>query len=67
LQEFPIAIEQLAYRSNPALSEDHIRREAGKAFTDGVQDFTIKIQLLLGGEKTVNEALMEPSNCMPCS
>jgi hypothetical protein len=41
------------------LPEEHIRREAGKAFADGVKDPDIKIQLLLGGEKTVNEALWQ--------
>jgi hypothetical protein len=34
-------------------------REAGKAFADGVEDTDIKIQLLLEGEKTVNEALRQ--------
>jgi hypothetical protein len=34
----------------------NIRREAGKAFTDGVEDPDTKIPLLLG-EKTVTEAL----------
>jgi transcriptional accessory protein Tex/SPT6 len=31
LQEFGMAVKQLAHRVYPALSEDHIRREAGKA------------------------------------
>jgi hypothetical protein len=38
---------------------DHIWREAGKAFVFGVEDPDIKIQLLLGGEKMVNEALRQ--------
>jgi hypothetical protein len=59
LQEFATAIEQLAHRAYPALPEDHVRKEAGKAFADGVEDPDIKIQLLLGGEKTVNEALRQ--------
>jgi hypothetical protein len=59
LQEFARGIQQLAHRSYPALPEDHLRREAGKAFADGVEDPAIKIQLLLGGEKTVNEALQQ--------
>jgi hypothetical protein len=34
--------------------------EAGKAFADSVEDLAIKFQLLLlGGEKTVNEALRQ--------
>jgi hypothetical protein len=59
LDEFATAVEQLAHRAYPALLKDHIRREAGKAFADGVEDTTIKIQLLLGGEKTVNEVLRQ--------
>jgi hypothetical protein len=57
LQEFDTAVEQLAHRTYPALPEDHIRREAGKAFAEGVEDPAIKIQLLLGIEKTMNEDL----------
>jgi hypothetical protein len=59
LQEFATAIEHLAHRAYPTLPEEHIRREAGKTFADGVQDPDIKIQLLLGGEKTLNEALRQ--------
>jgi hypothetical protein len=58
-QEFTTAIEQLAHSTYPTLPEDHIRREAGKAFTDRIEDPDIKVQLLLGGEKTVNEALRQ--------
>jgi hypothetical protein len=59
LQEFATAIKQLAHRAYPAIPEDHIRREAGKAFADEVEDPAIKIQLPLGKEKTVNEALRQ--------
>jgi hypothetical protein len=59
LQEFATAIKQLAHRSYPALPENHTRRGAGKALADGVKDPAIKIQLMLGGEKTVNEALRQ--------
>jgi hypothetical protein len=38
LQDFATAFEQLTHRAYPTLPEDHIRREAGKAFTDGVED-----------------------------
>jgi hypothetical protein len=51
LQESATAIEQLTHRAYPTLPEKHIRREAGKAFADGVEDQAIKIQLLLGGGK----------------
>jgi hypothetical protein len=47
----------LALRAYPNLPTDYVAREAGKAFTYGIRDADIKIQLLLGGEKTVNEAL----------
>jgi hypothetical protein len=59
LQDFVTASELLANRAYPTLPEEHIGREAGKAFAYGVQDPDIKIQLLLGGEKTVNEALRQ--------
>jgi hypothetical protein len=50
----------LAHCDYPALPEDCIRREVGKASANRVEDLTIKIQLLLGGEKTANEALRQP-------
>jgi hypothetical protein len=57
LHDSATAIEQLAHCASPTLPEDHIWREAGKAFAYEVEDPDIKIRLLLGGEKTVNEAL----------
>jgi hypothetical protein len=59
LRDFATAIERLAYRAYPTLPEEHTRREAGCAFVDGVGDADIRIKLLLGGEKTVNEALRQ--------
>jgi hypothetical protein len=59
LQDFATAIELLAHCAYPMLPEDHIGREAAKAFAYGVEDLDIKIQLLLGGEKTINEALRQ--------
>jgi hypothetical protein len=38
LQEFATAIEQLAHLIYPALPEDHVRRKAGKALADKVED-----------------------------
>jgi hypothetical protein len=38
LQGFATAVEQLAHRAYPALPEDHIRRDTGKEFADGVED-----------------------------
>jgi hypothetical protein len=57
LQEFSTAIEQLVHRAYPHTTQEHIRREAEKASADGVGNPDIKSQLLLGGEKAVNEAL----------
>jgi hypothetical protein len=56
LQGFSTAIEQLAHLACPTLSEDHMRREAGKAFSYWVRDLDINILLLMGGEKTVSGA-----------
>jgi hypothetical protein len=62
LQEFATAVEQLAHRTYPALPEDYIKeREKGR---QGVRRRVRRpchkeIQLLLGGEKTVNEALRQ--------
>jgi hypothetical protein len=54
-----MAVEQLVNRAYHTLSEDHIRREAGNTFAEGVEDHEIKVALLIGGEKTVNEALRQ--------
>jgi hypothetical protein len=59
LQEFAPATEQLVHRGYPALPEDHIRRAAGKEFADRIEDPAIQIQLLLEGERTMNEALRQ--------
>jgi hypothetical protein len=59
LQDFAIAVEQLAHHAYPTLPDEHIRREADRAFVDEIEDPDIKIKLLLGGEKTVNEALRQ--------
>jgi hypothetical protein len=59
LQNFATAVKQLAHRAYTVLPKDNIRKQAGKAFMDGVEGPAIKIQLLLGGEKTVNEALRQ--------
>jgi histone H3/H4 len=37
------AVKQLAHRAYPSLPEDRIRRDAGKAFANAVEDFAIKI------------------------
>lgn len=58
-QEFATAIEWLAHHAYPAQSKGHIRKDPGKAFTDGIEDPAIRIQLLQGGVKTVTEALRQ--------
>jgi hypothetical protein len=47
------------HRAYPALPEGHVRRKAGKAFDNGVEDPDGRNHLLLGGEKMVNEALRQ--------
>jgi hypothetical protein len=47
LREFATAIKQLARSVYATLPDEHIKREAGRAFADGVEDPDIKIQLLL--------------------
>jgi hypothetical protein len=47
----------LAHRAYPDLPNDHLRSKAGKAIAEGVEDPNIKIYLLLGGQKKVNEPL----------
>jgi hypothetical protein len=58
-QDFATAIQQLARRAYPASREEHIRKEAGKAFVEVIQEYEIKIRLLLGGEKTLSEELRQ--------
>jgi hypothetical protein len=48
------------------LSEAHIRKDAGKAFAEEVENPAIKIQLLLGGRKMVNETLRQAFELRPC-
>jgi hypothetical protein len=67
LQVFATAIERLAHRAYPTLSDDHIRRDAGNAFSYCVRDPDIKIKLLLGIKKTVSQVLrkaLEPHAVM---
>jgi hypothetical protein len=59
LQDFVPGVEQLAHRAYPTLREDLLRREARKAFADGLEDDEIQVALLKGGERTANEALRQ--------
>jgi hypothetical protein len=55
LQEFATSVQQSVHRNYPALPKYHVRREADRIMADSVGD--INIQLLLGGEKTANQAV----------
>jgi hypothetical protein len=57
LQEFAAAAEELAHQAFVGLPVDHIQTEAAHAFIDGVRDWEVKQNLLLGGACTLNEAL----------
>jgi hypothetical protein len=59
LQDFATNTELLAHRVYPTMPEDHIKGEAGKSFAYRLLDPDIHIPLLLGGKKTVNEALIQ--------
>jgi hypothetical protein len=57
LQEFAASVEQLAHRALVGLPEGHIQTEIAHAFIDGIRDREVKQQLLLGDDRTLNEAL----------
>jgi fumarylacetoacetate (FAA) hydrolase family protein len=50
-------IKQLIHCALAALHENHIHRGAGKTFVKSIQERSIEQQLLLGDDRTVNEAL----------
>jgi hypothetical protein len=57
LQEFAAAIERLAHRALVGLPVGYIQTEAAHAFIDGIRDREVKQHLLMGGGRTLNEAL----------
>jgi hypothetical protein len=57
LQEFATAIEQLAHWALVGLPIGYIQTKAAHAFIDGVRDRVVKQHLLMGGDRTLNEAL----------
>jgi hypothetical protein len=57
LQEFAAAVEQLAHRALVGLPVGYIQTEAAHSFIDGVRDREVKQHLLLGGDRSLNEAL----------
>jgi hypothetical protein len=56
LQEFAAAVEQLAHRALVGLPVGYIQMEAAHACIDGVRDREVKQHLLMGGDRTLNEA-----------
>jgi hypothetical protein len=57
LQEFAAAVEQLAHRPLVGLPVAFIQTEAAHFFIDGLRDRELKQHLLMGGDRTLNEAL----------
>jgi hypothetical protein len=59
LHDFATAIQHLSRRAYRVSSEEHLKREAGNIFVEGIQDYEIKIRLILGGEMTLSEVLRQ--------
>ena len=57
LQEFTAAVEQLAHCAFVGLPVTFIQTEAAHSFIDSVPDWEVKQHLLMGGDRTLNEAL----------
>ena len=57
LQEFAAAIEQLAHRALVGLPVAFVQMEAAHSFIDSIWDWEVKQHLLMGGDRTLNEAL----------
>ena len=57
LQEFAAAVEQLAHRAFFELPVAFIQAVAAHCFIDAVRDREMKQHLLIGGDRTLNEAL----------
>jgi len=56
LQEFTAAVEQMARRVLVDLPLAFIQKGAAHAFIDGLRDREVKQHLLMGGDRTLNEA-----------
>jgi hypothetical protein len=59
LQEFDAAVEQLAHQALVGLPVGYIQTEAAHAFIKGMRDREVKQHLLMGGDRTPNEALIQ--------
>jgi hypothetical protein len=57
MQEFAAAVEQLAHRVLVGLPVGRIQTEAAHAFIDGIRDRELKQHLLMGDDRTLNEAI----------
>ena len=57
LQEFAAAAEQLAHRALVGFPVAFLQTKAAHSFIDGVRDQEVKQNLLMGGDRTLNEAL----------
>lgn len=57
LQEFPAAIDHLAHLAYVDSAEQHSSREVACVFANGVRERDPRLQLLLGGKRTLSEAL----------
>jgi hypothetical protein len=57
LQDLAAATEQLTQRVLAGLPVDFIQREAAHEFIDGMRDWEVKQHLLMGGDRSLNEAL----------
>jgi hypothetical protein len=59
LQEFSTAIKQLTHCVSTAMHENHVHRGPRKTLSNGIRNQCIQQQLLLEGNKTLNEALRQ--------
>jgi hypothetical protein len=57
MQEFTASTEQLARWDFVGFPVDYIQKEAVYAFVDGFRDREVKQNLLIGGERRLNETL----------
>jgi hypothetical protein len=57
LQELAAFVEELAHRDFVGLPVDFIQEEVANAFANRFWDREVKQHLLMGGEKSLNEAL----------
>jgi hypothetical protein len=58
-KEFSTTIKQMTNPANPAQHENHVHWGAGKAFIDSIREQSMKQQLHLRGNKTLNEGLRQ--------